>query len=190
MPSRSYSLDVSTWSRERFAALLAVLLLACSWMAASGARAHATLRQAHYRNLALWHSKSPVPYLAPVTSTRHLPAVTRSGEPPLVLVRADSAVEAATLCALAENAGRSTPRIAWIALSSAVEPCVEGAGRPVLPFLGAAADTPRIEMKDARWVMLDGNSRVLYSSRSMPTAGELREIATVLTSPHTTGPGR
>jgi len=184
MPSRFKRPDVFTWSRERFAALLAVLVLVCGWMAASGARGHATLRQAHYRNLALWHSKSPVPYLAPITSTRHLPPAGARGEPPLVLVRADSVADAGSLCGLAETGNRPDdgPPIVWIALSPAVEPCIPHSKGSVVRFSGASADTLRAEIREARWLVLDRSSRVLYSRRSAPSADELRGVVSLLSA--------
>jgi hypothetical protein len=180
MPSRSFSPDVSTWSRERFALLLAVLVLAGSGMAASGARGHATLRQAHYRNLAQWHSKSPVPYLTPVAATSRLFGATMAGEAPLILVRADSVAEVAALCALAETRDRASDGIAWLALSPEVEPCVADARRRVVAISGAPADSLRAAIEDARWLVLDGSSRVVYSRRTVPTIEEVRGLASFL----------
>lgn len=178
MTSRLRWPDVSVWTRERFATLLAVLLLACGWMAANGARGHATLRQAHYRNLALWHSKSPVPYLTPLPATVHLPAALGAGGVPLILVRADSVVDTTALCELVDGG----EPVAWIALSAAVEPCVGRAGRRLVSLAAASADSLRAVIDDARWLVVDDRARILYSRRTVPTVGELRGVVSFLAS--------
>ncbi|HEX2095591.1 MAG TPA: hypothetical protein VHG28_24555, partial [Longimicrobiaceae bacterium] len=128
---RMLQTDVSTWSRERFSAVLLALLLASTWMVASAARAHADLRERYYSGLAVWRAKAPVPYDAPVAALRGLVAVPRANSL-RVVVRADSVPERERngMCRLAEEIGTGGSGGAepvWIRLGPDIDPCVSRA---------------------------------------------------------------
>ena len=185
-PHRHMRIDVTGWPRERYLALLFAILVACAWMLSSAARGHASLRRRHFAGLATWTARSPVPYLATVGAAARLRPQGAGERPPLrLVVRADSAGEGerGALCRLAAadgSLGREM-EVAWIAFGPAVDPCVSrAAGGRLADLGGAAGDTLRAQLGGARWVLLDGQDRALYSRRRAAAPEEVRALAALL----------
>src|SRR5215213_10466751 len=180
---RPLRLDVDSWPRERFLALLIAILLACAWMVSVAARDHADIRRRYFVGLAKRNAASPIPYLGDVGALRR--ADEASLRPLRLVVRADSAAgePAARLCRLAEaeRAIRSEVDVTWVALGADVAPCVARAAGPRLVRPGGpASDTLRAQLRDARWVLVDARWRSLYSRRDAPEVEDVREVAALV----------
>lgn len=146
-------------------------------LASSGVQRMASLRSNYYLGQVRARAVSPLRYGAQLPALNAL--ATRSGGDVRILIRADSAGEGSTdLCALAVALG-SEPRVAWVAKSPAIDPCVaRGAGRsPVTAGATAAAELSR-----ARWALLGPGGHVLHSGWEVPDVKTLRETVALFTT--------
>ncbi|HEX6369144.1 MAG TPA: hypothetical protein VF006_09430 [Longimicrobium sp.] len=168
--------DDTSWlsrlSPRRFRLLLLCLCALAATLASEGMQRLAALRANFYLATDRGGAVSPLLYGV------RLPALGAAAAPGSVrvLVRADSAGRAATsLCALA-LALENQPGVVWLAATPAVEPCIRTAAGARIVSLAADAKT---ELARARWALLDGEGHVLHSGRTVPTARDVREIASL-----------
>jgi hypothetical protein len=180
---RPFRFDASAWPREQFLAVLCALLLASAWMIATAVGQHADARSRYFVGQAKWSAVSPIPYRGDVGAVARA-AGAESGAPLRLIVRADSADQA--LCRLAGAEGSMGIPVQWVALGPGDAACAPRAARA----RGPLADTARAQMKDARWVLVDAESRALYSRRGAPDPEEIRALASVLAPARLAGAAR
>jgi hypothetical protein len=155
--------------------LLLGIAAAAAAMAAEGVQSFAELAERNAVSRARLNATSPIPYRTTLP-TLHALAPAAGGRV-RVLVRADSAgAGAEALCTLA-RAGGSQADVRWVALSTAVEPCVATAAGSALVRAGAPAAA---ELGAARWVVLDGGGAALHSGRAAPSPARLFATAALL----------
>jgi hypothetical protein len=182
---RPFRFDASAWPREQFLAVLCALLLASAWMVATAVGQHADARSRYFVGQAKWSAVSPIPYRGDVGAVARA-AGAGPGAPLRLVVRADSADDA--LCRLAGAEGAMGVPVRWVALGAGDVGCAPS-GR-VARARGPLADTARAQMKDARWVLLDAESRALYSRRGTPDPEEVRALASLLAPARLASGGR
>jgi hypothetical protein len=172
---RLFRFDASAWPREQFLAVFFAFLLASAWMIATAAGRHADARDRYFVGQAKWSAVSPIPYRDDVGALARA-AGAAPGVPLHLIVRADSADDA--LCRLGGAEGSIGIPVRWVVLGPGDADCA--------PFTrvaradGPLADTARAQMRDARWVLVDAESRALYSRRSAPDPAEVRALAGLL----------
>lgn len=172
-PSAGQTSRLSRLSDWQFRTLLLAMAAIAAMMAAEGLQTFAEMARRNAALSARYAAISPVAY---GTVLPALHALAPAQTAPRVLLRADSdGGESAALCALASAGGRAS-NVVWIALSASVEPCVSRAGVTV-----HRADPPAVkEFSTARWILLDPDGAVRYSSRDIPSPERLGQITSLL----------
>jgi hypothetical protein len=172
---RLFRFDASAWPREQFAAVLCALLLASAWMVATAVREHADVRSRYFVGQAKWSAVSPIPYRSDLAAAARAAGAV-PGAPLRLIIRADSAGDA--LCGLVRAEGALGVPVSWLALGEGDPACAPSVG--VIHIRGALADTARAQLRDARWALLDADSRALYSRRDAPDPEQIRALASLL----------
>lgn len=161
-------------SPRAFRLVVLLLFTLAAMVASQGMGQLAALRVNYYLAIDRGGAISPLAYGA------QLPALNVAINTPgavRAVVRADSAGEAAAeLCALA-NALKDTRGVVWISTTAAVDPCT---GRQLGSRIISMRPAARTELARARWMLLDAEGYVLHSARTVPSAGDVRDLATLL----------
>lgn len=161
-------------STRGYRLLLLCLCTSAALLASEGMQRLAALRANYYLAVDRGGAVSPIAHGARLPVLGALVPASPGGV--RAVVRADSAGEgAAALCALAAEL-KNTPGVVWIAGTGGVDTCV----RTSIGRIVTASPAARTELARARWVLLDDGGVALHSGRTVPAAGDVRELTALL----------